>query len=69
MKNKDLESLEEFSIFEQELKEIGEEIKNSPTDENSVSKLEKIITNMFQKLVGTVENMTNELDKEIKTLN
>jgi len=69
MKNKDLESLEEFSIFEQELKEIGEEIKNSPTDENSVSKLEKIITNMFTKLVGTFENMTNELEKEIKTLN
>ena len=69
MKNKDVESLEEFSIFEQELKEIGEEIKNSPTDENSVSKLEKIITNMFTKLVGTFENMTNELEKEIKTLN
>lgn len=69
MKNKDLESLEEFSTFEQQLKELGEDIKNSPTDENSVSKLDRLITNMFQKLIGTVENMTSELDKEIKTLN
>lgn len=69
MKNNDLETLEEFSSFEQQLKEIGEDIKNSPTDENKITMLEKIITNMFQKLAGTFENLTSELDNEIKTLN
>lgn len=68
MKNNDLETLEEFSSFEQQLKEIGEDIKNSPTDENKITMLEKIITNMFTKLVGTFENLTSELDNEIKTL-
>jgi len=69
MKNKDIETLEDFSSFEQQLKEISEDIKNSPTDEKSLNLLDRVITNMFTKLVGTFENLTSELDKEIKTLN
>lgn len=69
MKNKDLEMLEDFSMFEQQLKDIGEDIKNSPYDENSVTMLDKVITKMFTKLVGTFENITSELEKEIITLN
>jgi hypothetical protein len=69
MKTEEVETLEEFSTFEKQLTKIGEDIKNSPIDENSVSKLETVLTDMFTKLVETFENMTNKLEKEIKTLN
>jgi hypothetical protein len=69
MKTEELETLEEFSPFEKQLTQIGEDIKNSPIDENSISKLETALTDMFTKLIGTFENITNKLEKEIKTLN
>jgi hypothetical protein len=69
MKTEELETLKEFSTFEQQIKQIQENTKNSPIDENTVSKFETIVTNMFTKLIGTLEDMTNKLEKEIKTLN
>lgn len=69
MKTQELEMLEEFSPFEKQLTQIGEDVKNSPMDENSISKLETSLTDMFTKLIGTFENITNTLEKEIKTLN
>ena len=69
MKTEELEMLEEFSPFEKQLTQIGEDVKNSPTDENSISKLETALTDMFTKLIGTFENITNTLEKEIKILN